>query len=110
MSSAAAANVAFMRRQEIALATDALLARDLPHAKSLARAFERDLSPTSQKVTEPRVSGGVEVKILAPQFGAHEIDGSDVQKSGAEMSAIPPTAFDSAGRLNVCFGVTATVG
>jgi len=110
MSGAAAANVAFMRRQEIALATDALLARNLLHAKSLARALERDLSPTSQKVTKLRVSGGVQVRILAPKFGAHEIDGFDVQKSGAEMSAIPPTAVDSVGHLNVWFGVAATVG
>ena len=36
MSAAAAANVAFMRRREITLATDALLARSLLHAKSLA--------------------------------------------------------------------------
>ena len=38
------------------------------------------------------------------------IDGFDVQKSGAEMSAIPPTAVDSVGHLNVWFGVAATVG
>jgi hypothetical protein len=56
MSGAAAANAAFMRRQEISRDGTHSWRENSLAARSLVRAFERDLSPTSQKPTETRAS------------------------------------------------------
>jgi hypothetical protein len=53
MSGAAAANVVFMRRQEIALATDALLARILVNEKALPAPLSATFGDDWRKARSP---------------------------------------------------------
>jgi hypothetical protein len=99
MSGATAANVAFMRRQEIALATDAPVARSPLHAKSLACV---SCMGSERRSASNLFSQVIDFLALASAGRGHLLELSNLRNPTVKAGGVR--------RSNVCFRGMATFG
>jgi hypothetical protein len=70
MFGAAAANVAFMRRQDIAYATDRHLARNLLDPEGFGRASRGNCNDEARLGSSTKIAASLRVSLIAPLLGS----------------------------------------